>query len=147
MAYAIMNRAGKLSSLGVQVDDTALDTVDTDETAPHEGVDAHLEFTSDDVDVDTHQFTFMGFHFNPQGHPPPGIYDVPHFDFHFYMMEESDVEEIETGPATYSILDARIPEDCVRLPVLDTDNDGEPDTPLVEEEMGENLVDPTSPEF
>jgi len=89
----------------------------------------------------------MGFHFNPQGHPPPGIYDVPHFDFHFYMMEESDVEEIETGPATYSIPDAQIPEGYVRLPVLDTDGDGEPDTPLVEEEMGEHLVDPTSPEF
>jgi hypothetical protein len=22
----------------------------------------------------------------PHGHPPPGVYDVPHFDFHFYMI-------------------------------------------------------------
>lgn len=144
-AYATTNPAGRLSSLGVHVDGTALDTADTDEKSPHEGVDAHLDFTTDAVD--THQFTFMGFHFNPQGHAPPGIYDVPHFDFHFYMMDEEDVEDIEGGPATYSIPDAQIPEDYIRLPVLDTDDDDEADTPLVEEEMGEHLVDPTSPEF
>lgn len=28
---------------------------------------------------------------NPHGHPPVGVYDKPHFDFHFYMVPESDV--------------------------------------------------------
>lgn len=25
---------------------------------------------------------------NPEGHEPPGIYDIPHFDLHFYMISE-----------------------------------------------------------
>lgn len=25
-----------------------------------------------------------------QGHPPPHVYDVPHFDFHFYMVSRAD---------------------------------------------------------
>lgn len=144
--YATTNPAGKLSSLGVYIDADALAAFD--EAAPHESVAAHLGFpgAGDGVD-DGHQFTFLGFHFNPQGHPPEGIYTVPHFDFHFYMMSESDVEAITTGPAAYSIPAAQMPADYVRVPVLDTDNDGVPDTPVSEEEMGEHLIDPTSSEF
>lgn len=26
---------------------------------------------------------------NPQGHPPAHVYDVPHFDFHFYAIDEA----------------------------------------------------------
>ena len=31
---------------------------------------------------------------NPHGHEPAGIYDVPHFDFHFYMTSVADREAI-----------------------------------------------------
>jgi hypothetical protein len=31
-------------------------------------------------------FDHIGLNWNPGGHPPPGIYTVPHFDVHFYMM-------------------------------------------------------------
>lgn len=136
--YATTNPQGNLSSLGVYVDDEALTTFDQDQLGHH----LHLP-----EEVDTHQFTFVGFHYNPEGHPPPDIYTVPHFDFHFYTIPEETVEEIVTEPATYSIPDAQIPEDYQRLPVLDTDDDDQPDTPLVEEEMGEHLADLTSPEF
>src|SRR5688500_14232731 len=27
---------------------------------------------------------------NPGGHEPPGIYDKPHFDFHFYTIDEAE---------------------------------------------------------
>ncbi len=33
---------------------------------------------------------------NPHGHPPAGIYDVPHFDFHFYWI--SNEERLQIGP-------------------------------------------------
>ncbi|WP_207434868.1 DUF5602 domain-containing protein [Sabulibacter ruber] len=32
---------------------------------------------------------------NPEGHPPFGNYDVPHFDAHFYMLSEDEVSDIE----------------------------------------------------
>jgi hypothetical protein len=31
-------------------------------------------------------FDHVAFDWNPLGHIPPGIYDVPHFDAHFYLM-------------------------------------------------------------
>lgn len=34
--------------------------------------------------------THVSFDWNPKGHIPPGIYDVPHFDVHFYLMPYED---------------------------------------------------------
>ena len=31
-------------------------------------------------------YQFVELNWNPQGHEPPGIYDLPHFDFHFYTI-------------------------------------------------------------
>jgi hypothetical protein len=37
---------------------------------------------------------------NPQGHPPAHVYDVPHFDFHFYTIDETTRMAIgPNGPA------------------------------------------------
>ncbi|HEU4630559.1 MAG TPA: DUF5602 domain-containing protein [Gemmatimonadaceae bacterium] len=35
-------------------------------------------------------YRFVGLGWNPVGHVPPGVYDQPHFDFHFYTMSEAD---------------------------------------------------------
>lgn len=137
-SYATTNPQGNLSSLGVYMNDDALAAFDED------NLDNHLSLPSS---VDTHQFTFVGFHYNPEGHPPPDVYTVPHYDFHFYMVPEEVVENIVTGPATFDVPDAQIPTDFQRLPVIDSDGDGEPDTPLVEGEMGEHLLDTTGAEF
>jgi hypothetical protein len=41
---------------------------------------------------------------NPHGHPPPHVYTVPHFDFHFYGIDKAAVQRISfkgpTDPAT-----------------------------------------------
>lgn len=124
--FATRRPGGDLTSLGVFLDRHAL-------AAFGDGaVHAHLSFPHDKVD--THQFTFMGFHYEPDGHEPPTIYDVPHFDFHFYFLEQDTVESIESGPATYVIPPAQIPEDYARMFI-------------VEPEMGEHLVDSSAPEF
>jgi hypothetical protein len=92
-------------------------------------------------------FGYAGVDWNPEGHEPPGIYTVPHFDFHFYMIGHDRVDAIEAGPATYPIPDDQVPVGYVRPPAIDTNGDGELDTPGVVPQMGEHLVDPTSPEF
>ena len=33
---------------------------------------------------------------NPEGHEPPGIYDLPHFDVHFYIIPNED--RLAIGP-------------------------------------------------
>lgn len=136
--YATTNPSGNLSSLGVYLDDDALAAFDEDGLAHH----LHLP-----EGVDTHEFTFVGFHYNPAGHPPPDVYTVPHYDVHFYLLDEETVEGIPAGPATYDLPENQVPTDYSRLPVIDSDDDGEPDTPVVEEDMGEHLADLSGPEF
>lgn len=143
-AYATTNPSGKLSSLGVHVDGDAMDEFGEAEEA------AHLHFPTETTDgdaLDTHQFTYMGFHYNPAGHPPPGIYDVPHFDFHFYMIEEDVVADISGGPLGES------PLPFLGLAGYDVPDDQFPSGYVFEEhrfiveEMGEHLLDGTAPEF
>ena len=43
-------------------------------------------------------FTWVLLNWNPVGHIPPGIYDVPHFDVHFYMEPIANVFALEPGP-------------------------------------------------
>ncbi|HSS62977.1 MAG TPA: hypothetical protein VLS27_00965 [Gammaproteobacteria bacterium] len=42
-------------------------------------------------------FQWIAVDWNGQGHAPPGIYDLPHFDFHFYIDDQSAVRAIKTG--------------------------------------------------
>jgi hypothetical protein len=35
-------------------------------------------------------YRFVELDWNPGGHEPPGIYDTPHFDFHFYTVPEAE---------------------------------------------------------
>lgn len=39
-------------------------------------------------------YRFALLDWNPLGHPPAGVFDVPHFDFHFYVVPESEVDAI-----------------------------------------------------
>jgi len=39
-------------------------------------------------------FNHLGINWNPQGHLPYGVYDVPHFDWHFYLIDQAKRQEI-----------------------------------------------------
>jgi hypothetical protein len=74
---------------------------------------------------------------NPNGHEPPGVYDLPHFDFHFYTI--TNEERLTIGPAgapQFDVLPAPqyIPPAYVKIP------GGVP-------EMGAHWADVLSPEF
>jgi hypothetical protein len=87
-------------------------------------------------------FTFLGLTWNPEGHPPPGTYDVPHVDIHFHMLAADTVDAID-GPraATYTIPDSRLPAGYTRVPEPRLDGKS-----AVVTDMGEHLIDPDSPE-
>lgn len=129
----------QLSSLGVHINSAAMCAYSEGGAMHKEADEAHLHFpekTANGTNIDLHQFTFNGFHYNPEGHPPPGVYTVPHFDFHFYMMDEDDVADIPFGVAAYDIPKDQIPDEYVF---------GDPR--IIEAEMGEHLLDSTSPEI
>ncbi len=84
--------------------------------------------------ISTAPFTTFAVDWNPAGHPPPGIYTVPHFDFHFYMIPDAVRMAIQGGPVTASPPAAAIPPNYVGDPVT---------IPM----MGTHYTDSTAPEF
>jgi hypothetical protein len=38
---------------------------------------------------------------NPGGHEPPGVYDTPHFDFHFYVIGDAERRAIDPADPDY----------------------------------------------
>ena len=81
------------------------------------------------------QFKHIGINWNPKGHIPPGIYSVPHFDFHFYLVDQQ---------YRNNITDVKLMEKNVSSEYVPS---GYVSTPGGVPKMGAHWIDPTSPEF
>ncbi len=83
---------------------------------------------------------------NPIGHMPSGVYDHPHFDFHFYIQSFYERNAIEVGPCE-GHMNCQVYEKAIKdvpekyMPV------GYINPKAVEAKMGNHLIDPTSGEF
>lgn len=76
---------------------------------------------------------------NPHGHPPPHIYTVPHFDFHFYMISPAAVEKVHfTGPSDPA---AKVSDRTI----VPRDYQVIPET--IVNKMGVHAIDTQAPEF
>ncbi len=84
-------------------------------------------------------FNHIMINWNPHGHEPVGIYDLPHFDFHFYMVPMSDVMQIPPYPQNPAAFD-HVPS-AVYLPA------GYVKSPGGVPGMGAHWSDVASPEF
>lgn len=85
-------------------------------------------------------FRFVGMDWHPAGHEPPGIYDRPHFDFHFYTISPAERDAIVPSDAQFEAKGSRYPAAEFR-PAGYTPLPGA--VPL----MGAHWVDPASPEL
>jgi hypothetical protein len=95
--------------------------------------------------VDT-PFTYVLANWNPMGHIPMGVWNVPHFDVHFYTNDNAERLAIRPGPCPvlvncgdYEIGKIQPASKYVAPDYSDVD--------AVEPAMGNHLVDQTSPEF
>jgi len=85
-------------------------------------------------------FDHVGFYFNPKGHIPDGIYNVPHFDIHFFMVPVTARDEI-------TAMDRNL-ERCFKLPAPEYIPAGYILPPQTEHRrMGVHWIDPGSHEF
>ena len=105
--------------------------------------------------MDNNVFKWVGFGYNPHGHGPPGVWDLPHFDVHFYLQEREDVAMIRAGSCGYDPGAGRVVllincEDSVRavMPVPDQYMaPGHVNLGVAVPDMGNHLLQPASPEF
>ena len=92
-------------------------------------------------------FKWALINWNPMGHIPPGVYDLPHFDVHFYLDSIEKVFAIEPGPCgpefvrcdQFNLAKKPLPGNYVHPDFKDVD--------AVAPAMGNHLIDLTSPEF
>lgn len=126
--------------LGASIDPAAMNSLDTshpENPGHHHENMISLQFPSQTKD--TLPFLHFGLDWNPHGHEPAGIYDKPHFDFHFYMISEAErsaipaFEEAQAKFENYPDV-AYMPENYFPSP------GGVP-------QMGAHWVDITSPEL
>jgi hypothetical protein len=92
-------------------------------------------------------FKWVLLNWNMHGHMPPGIYDVPHFDVHFYMVPIEDVFAIHDGPCgpelvnceQFAIAKLPVPDGMMHPDFQDVD--------AVAPAMGNHLIDVAGHEF
>ena len=104
----------------------------------HSNMFVHLLPMPDGVPL---QFNFVELDWNPAGHEPPGIYDLPHFDFHFNLNTEA--ERLAIDPA-----DPAFQQMAENVPAQEFMPAGYVAPALVAvPRMGVHWIDPTSPEL
>jgi hypothetical protein len=135
-SWVNIDHTGKPSAIGVEITGEALVNL------PHD-VESFSEVS---FILPLHQkakdltpYDHLEIDWNEHGHEPPGIYDLAHFDFHFYMMtlsEQMAIPPYEEAPALFDNLPPSeyLPSFYFRGP------GGVP-------QMGVHWVDLLSPEF
>ena len=85
-------------------------------------------------------YTHIVVNWNPHGHIPPGIYNVPHFDFHFYIITPGERYGITAKGDDIARSDKKLPAQYTPAGYILPKGTQEP-------RMGSHWVDPGSPEF
>ncbi|WP_297337289.1 DUF5602 domain-containing protein [Algoriphagus sp.] len=137
--FITINRGGRPTAMGVALNEKALENLPSENGGSHhrEGhppsFETVLQFPKQ---AEITPYKFMAIDWVPEGHEPEGIYDLPHFDFHFYMIDneerltitplegmDPEIPQAKYIPTPYIQLPGRVPN------------------------MGVHWADPTSPEL
>jgi hypothetical protein len=84
----------------------------------HEHLDSHVYDLTLPAKNPT-PYKFVELDWNPGGHEPPGVYDHPHFDFHFYTVDKAvrtGIDPTLMSDAEYRAKSANLPQDVERWP-------------------------------
>lgn len=139
-SFITTTRAGVPTAMGVALSEKALENLPAGQGDHHHRTahaPAPLEYLLQlPPRASVTPFKFITVDWSPDGHEPAGVYDLPHFDFHFYMITneerltitplaemDPDIPEAKYIPSPYIQLPGRVPN------------------------MGVHWVDPTSPEL
>lgn len=84
-AMVTMTHAGEPVAIGVKISEKGLTKL------PHEHVEYTLRLPNKAAML---PFDHIDVGWGPEGHEPPGLYDLPHFDIHFYMISVEEKMKI-----------------------------------------------------
>jgi len=136
-AFITIDAGGRPTAIGVRISETALAGLPAE--PPHDA-DGWEYVLSLPKEAAISGYNHVGIDWNPKGHIPPGVYDKPHFDFHFYLISLEQREKITAkGEDLARAHRAPAPEFMPQGYIL-------PDGTEVPR-MGAHAIDPTAPEF
>ena len=124
---------GAPEQLAITITDAAMNSVPLEGESGHNH-DNNLVVPLHPKTLKATPFQFIGLDWNPGGHPPMNIYTLPHFDFHFYMVPQAEVE------AAVDPLKLNLAPAADYIPANHIATDAVP-------QMGMHWVDVTSPEL
>jgi hypothetical protein len=155
-SYVVLGDAPGAAPLeiGVALTEGALDALPAAAAPHHGGGDAHAH-----ADPREHLlplpsenptgYRLVELNWNPGGHEPPGVYDVPHFDFHFYTVTKAERDAIDPaalGPAAYAARSANLPP-AAQVPAAYAALAAPGTPPVAVPRMGVHWSDLTAPEL
>jgi Domain of unknown function (DUF5602) len=111
----------------------------------HEHLDNHIYLLSLPARAAA-PYRFVELDWNPGGHEPPGIYDQPHFDFHFYTIAREERASIVPSDSQFQKKADMLPPEAERPPfyaMAAPPGAPAPGVPL----MGVHWIDVRSPEL
>jgi len=136
-SWVTLNEKGKPSSIGVSITESAFTGLP--ETLPPGGLWHEFELKLPEQAART-PFEHIVLGWNPKGHVPAGIYDKPHFDFHFYTITSAKRMKITAKGDDLLKVQKRLSAEHVAPGYIYAPGGEEP-------MMGAHWVDPASPEF
>ena len=142
---------GRARYLGIWFTADALDSLPED---THEGP-SHVTTLPLPAAADETPFQWVTVDWNPEGHIPEAVYDVPHFDFHFYFADQQTVEQRvppgqcdENGDGTAEFgVPCAVQERGTEPLATAQRPPGYVSTEETIPHMGNHWVDPNAPEF
>lgn len=136
---------GRPHEIGVALSQTALMGLPANHAESHGAVDiGHgmfmYEYVLDLPQPNPTPYRKVVLNWNPGGHEPHGIYDTPHFDFHFQLIDEDKRHEIVPDHPRWEVAAEIVPEPRFMPPGYAP---AAPAVPL----MGLHWLDPRTPEL
>ena len=90
-AWVQTTKSGEPLAMGINISAKAAASM------PHEMKEYMLQLPKNSALA---PFQTVTLDWNPEGHDPNGIYTLPHFDMHFYMISNEERMQIAPGPQT-----------------------------------------------
>ena len=105
-AYVVPDAAGTPLEVGVRLIGAALTGLPT---APPDGhpMPVVLTFPSG---ANAGVLDHVEFYWNPVGHEPAGVWDKPHFDYHFFMVDQASARAVDPANPDFPTKAAKIPD-------------------------------------
>ena len=137
-AFVRTDTSGKPSAIGVALTEGALEGL----PLPAKGGVPYVPFALPmPRDGPRTVVDHVVINWEPAGHPPPKVYDVPHFDFHFYLVGSKDQQRVRFK----SDADSGDPSQQPAADLLPTGYIVPPGTAVPQ--MGVHAINPAAPEF